>query len=98
GPTRELVQESAAAKRKQVQLEELLVPGAWPYFLKGDRDAYVAAVATAVRSAAARADVVVLAQASSAPAAGLLKELGVEILASPVLGVQSALARLRGSG
>lgn len=93
-PTRELVQESAAALRKNVKIEELLVPGAWPHFLRGDRAAYAAAVAEAVRPAAARTDVVVLAQASMAPAAALLADLGVEVLASPVLGVQSALARL----
>jgi len=93
-PTRELVQESAAALRKDVSIEELLVPGAWPHFLSGDRAAYVAAVAEAVRAAAARADVVVLAQASMASAAELLSDLGVQVLASPALGVQSALARL----
>jgi len=95
-PTRELVQESAAALRKDVKIEELLVPGAWPHFMSGDHAAYVSAVADAVRPASGRADVVVLAQASMAPAAGLLEDLGVEVLSSPALGVQSALARLNG--
>ena len=94
-PTRELVRESALALHKQIEIEELLVPGAWPHFLRGDRAAYAAAVADAVRPASARADVVVLAQASMAPAAELLGDLRVEVLASPVLGVESALARLR---
>ena len=38
--------------------------------------------------------VVVLAQASMAPAVALLGGLGVEVLASPLLGVQSAVDRL----
>jgi hypothetical protein len=47
-----------------------------------------------VRGAAGNCDVVVLAQASMAPAAQALADLGVEVLSSPQLGVQAALARL----
>jgi len=93
-PTAELIRESAAALRAEVELDQLLVAGAWPHFLRGDRDAYVATVAAAVRAASARADVVVLAQASMATAAERLGDIGVEVLSSPALGVQSALARL----
>ena len=97
-PTAELLYESAAALRTAVKLEQLLVPGAWSHFLRGDRTAYVEAVAEAVRPAASSANVVVLAQASMAPAAELLGNLGIEVLASPMLGVQGALARLRSAG
>jgi hypothetical protein len=47
-----------------------------------------------VRGAAGTCDVVVLAQASMAPAAAMLADLGVEVLSSPELGVQDALAQL----
>lgn len=95
-PTAALIHESAAALQAGVELEPLFVPDAWPHFLRGDRAAYVQSVAVAVRAAGAGADVVVLAQASMAPAVDLLHDLGVQVLASPALGVHSALARLRG--
>ena len=98
GPTVELIRESAAALRTEVELGQLFVPGAWSHFTGGDRAAYVEVVATAVRSACEGFDVVVLSQASMAPARDLLGSLGMEVLASPVLGVQRALARLRKDG
>jgi hypothetical protein len=98
GPTAELIRESAIALRAEVELEHLLVSEAWPHFLRGDYAAYLNAVVTAVRAEPIRANVVVLAQASMAPAAETLNDLGVEVLASPTLGVQSALAHLRNDG
>lgn len=95
-PTAQLIRESAFALQTAVELEPLFIPHAWAHFLRGDRGAYVQAVAAAARAAAARADVVVLAQASMAPAVDLLNDLGVQVLASPALGVQSALACLQG--
>ncbi|KQP49230.1 hypothetical protein [Pseudorhodoferax sp. Leaf274] len=94
-PTAALIRESATALGVQVALETLLVDGAWPHFLQGDRTAYAETVAAAVRAAAPGADVVVLAQASMAPAVQWLGDLGMEVLSSPALGVQSALACLR---
>lgn len=93
-PTAELIRKSAVALHAEVELGHLLVAGAWAHFLRGDRAAYVDAVASAVREACSRADVIVLAQASMAPAAESLGDIGVEVLSSPALGVQSALARL----
>lgn len=99
-PTQALVLASAARMGVAVAIQPLLVPGAWPHFLGGERQAYLdaiaAAVRVAVRAAAEPVDVVVLAQASMAPAAELLRDLGVEVLSSPALGVQSALATLHG--
>lgn len=94
-PTGKLIQESAATLRSEVELEHFLIPDAWSLFQQGDREAYIQAVAAAVRRRALGADVVVLAQASLAPAVALLNELRVEVLASPALGVRSALAVLR---
>lgn len=95
-PTAALIRTSAAAARTRVELQPLLVAVACSHFLRADRAAYVAAVALAVHAAASGADVVVLAQASMAPAAELLSDLGVEVLASPKLGVQAAVAYLQG--
>jgi hypothetical protein len=98
GPTSKLLRESAATLQVEVESKQLLVPGAWSHFLLGDRAAYLEAVATAVHATSIDANVVVLAQASMAPAAELLGSLGIEVLASPKLGVNSAIAYLRNDG
>jgi len=94
-PTAKLIRESAGAMRAQVEIEQLLVRDAWAHFQSGDRVTYVDTVARAVRAQPKGASVVVLAQASLAPAADKLQDLGVEVLASPALGVESLLAHLR---
>jgi hypothetical protein len=94
-PTVQLLNESAHAAHAKVDVQTLLVAHAWPHFVRGDRTAYVDAVAAAVRDAAPGCHVVVLAQASMAPAANVLRDIGIEVLSSPMLGVQNALARLR---
>lgn len=90
-PTTRLLLESADAHGRRVAIRPLLVPQAWSHFERGDADAYVDAVTAAVRGAGSAADVVVLAQASMAPAADRLADLGVPVLASPRLGVAAAL-------
>jgi len=97
-PTVQLIGESAHAAQAKVNVQTLLMAQAWPHFKRGDRTAYVDAVAAAVRDAAPGCHAVVLAQASMAPAADVLRDLGIEVLSSPVLGVRSALARLRATG
>jgi len=97
-PTTELIRESAVALASEVTIRHLVVEGAWSHFEHGDRDAYVDTVVAAVRSAPAGADVIVLAQASMAPAAERLHDLGIEVLSSPTLGVKSIVGQLRGDG
>lgn len=94
-PTAELIQESAVALRSDVELLQLLVPDAWSHFQRGDRVAYIDAVVAAVRAQTRPVDVLVLAQASMAPAADALNDLGVAVLASPALGVHRVLAYLK---
>lgn len=93
-PTSDLVADSAARLQRPVRVQTLLVAEAWAHFERGDSAAYLDAVAQAVRAALPGPDVVVLAQASMAPAVALLGGVGVEVLASPLLGVQSAVDRL----
>jgi hypothetical protein len=92
--TSQLIYESAAALRVDVQLQTLWVEGAWPHFERDDRAAYIDAVVAALRAAPREYDVVVLAQASMADAADALQDFGVEVLSSPRLGVQALLAAL----
>lgn len=94
-PTRALLADAAARQQRTPSIELLWVADAWPLFLQGDRAAYLATVADAVRRRSADDDVVVLAQASMADAALLLADLGRPVLSSPALGVAAAVARCR---
>lgn len=96
GPTTKLLEESAVALGVNVEIEHLVAEGAWLHFLRGDRAAYVTTVATAINAIGPHsASVIVLAQASMSPAAEALSDLGIEVLSSPRLGVQSVVAQLR---
>ncbi|MBC7685333.1 MAG: Asp/Glu/hydantoin racemase, partial [Bdellovibrionales bacterium] len=88
-PTATLIRESAVALHVPVMLELLIADGAWQHFVSGNHDAYHEAIVRAVRACSSTATVVVLAQASMAPAASALQDLGIAVLSSPELGVQS---------
>jgi hypothetical protein len=94
-PTEALIRESATAARANVALRSHVAPAAWALFERGDRVGYIAAIAREVREHCGDADTVVLAQASMAPAAEALVDLGVEVLASPALGVQAIAAHFQ---
>ena len=93
-PTRQLLMSSAAARGREVLLQVLVVESAWPQFQRGELAAYYHTLETAIRDQVADADIVVLAQASMAPVAERLKDLDVEVLSSPRLGVQRAIEML----
>ncbi|MFF5228167.1 aspartate/glutamate racemase family protein [Dactylosporangium sp. NPDC000521] len=88
-PTAGLLRECAALAGATVEIVEAPCLDAWALFESGELDAYVRRVAEHVRAVAATADVVVLAQASMAPAADLLPDLPV--LSSPRAAVTAAL-------
>jgi hypothetical protein len=90
-PTIDLLQQVAAEQGRRIEIVELLCADAWTYFQRGERAAYAGAIANAVTSGASTDDIVVLAQASMAPAADILAAKGVEVFASPELGVRAAL-------
>ena len=94
-PTQQLIESSCARANARIAARYLLVEDAWQYFVAGNRDAYCQAIARKIQAEAKQADVIVLAQASMAPAAELVGELGIEVLSSPRLGVQNAIHRLR---
>jgi hypothetical protein len=95
-PTQDLLADSARTQGVPVDLGQLLLDGAWSHFLQGDLTGYAEAVAAGTRSAwralPEKPDVIVLAQASMAAAVPLLQDVGVEVLSSPALGVERALA------
>ncbi|MFI8100659.1 aspartate/glutamate racemase family protein [Streptomyces sp. NPDC086023] len=99
-PTLALLAEEAAGDRPAapggdrpaaVRLEGRLVEGAWERWEAGDTDGYLAAVAAAADAltASGAADVIVLAQASMAPAADLVRP-GTPVLSSPAPGLAAA--------
>jgi hypothetical protein len=95
GPTRALLEDSARRANVPLRLEERLIESAWPYFERSDRDGYYQVIADALTTDLTEFGVVVLAQASMAPAADRCRNLTVPILSSPRLGVEAALARLQ---
>jgi hypothetical protein len=95
GPTRKLLEESSIALGTVIEVEHLVVAGAWTHFLRDDRISYIKAISASISAVAPHtANVIVLAQASMAPAAQALNSLGIKILSSPNLGVQSVVAQL----
>jgi hypothetical protein len=77
-----------------VDRRELLCAEAWMRFQAHDYDGYAAALAQEVDTHARAGDVVVLAQASMAPAVALVSRSDIEVLCSPDSGVRAALSRL----
>jgi Asp/Glu/hydantoin racemase len=94
-PTRELLEKVAAEEGRGVTLVECLCADAWPFYQRGDARRYAQAIANTVAMAATPSDIVVLAQASMAPAAAVLEARGLTALASPELGVRTAVARFK---
>ncbi|WP_284617884.1 Asp/Glu/hydantoin racemase [Aquabacterium humicola] len=93
-PTAALLQESADVAGRAITPRCVLAEGAWACFEAGDIARYHERIAACVRTERGDADVVVLAQASMAPAADRLADLGIDVLASPRLGVQAIAERL----
>jgi hypothetical protein len=99
GPTTDLLRASATAAGRAIAVEVLRCDEAWVLFEAGRREEFAAAIADLVADAVVtdrtrevpRPDVVVLAQASMAPAAELLTGLGVPVLSSPREAVRRAL-------
>ncbi|MEV7442414.1 aspartate/glutamate racemase family protein [Streptomyces sp. NPDC091204] len=87
-PTAELLAEEAGERRVSVRTH--LVAGAWERFEAGDTAGYLARVAAAA-DAVTGADIIVLAQASMAGAAGLTAN-PVPVLSSPAPGLAAGLA------
>lgn len=91
GPTSDLIRDSAQRLGLEVKISEHHVSEAWQHFEQGNLAAYYAVIEAEVRKLLPGPSVVVLAQASMAPAATVLHDVAVPVLSSPALGVQDAL-------
>ena len=91
-PTVKLLRESAP---ETTQIETLLLADLWPHFQAGERTRYWQAIAERLREQASAYDCIVLAQASMAGAADLLRDLPIPVLSSPRIGMQAAISAYR---
>ena len=94
-PTTALLRELALQQQYSLDMVEVFCEGAFRLFEAGDRAGYVKEIARCIEANALTSDVVVLAQASMAPAAELVAHLGIPVLSSPRLGVAAALSIYR---
>lgn len=91
-PTLALLDEVARGAGRDVDVAVTVVGGAWECFEAGDHDGYIELITEAVPLVARAVDVVVLAQASMAPAAEV-NPTDVPVLASPRTAVEWLAAR-----
>ncbi|MEU6283215.1 aspartate/glutamate racemase family protein [Streptomyces sp. NPDC047028] len=89
-PTVDLIEQEAARSGRPVSVRTRLVDGAWRHFASGDTNAYARHVAAAADAVTAtETDVIVLAQASMAPAQRLT-DTTLPVLSSPRPGLAAA--------
>ncbi|MET9157715.1 aspartate/glutamate racemase family protein [Streptomyces parvulus] len=94
-PTAALVEEEARRAGRPLLLRTRLVEGAWDRFEAGDTEGYLRLVAEAAEAVTADdTDVIVLAQASMAPAREVART-PVPVLDSPALGLAAGAAAAR---
>jgi hypothetical protein len=98
GPTTQLLNEVAHAQDRRIEIETLLMENAWPLFQAGDESGFTRHIASIIANTRPRPDAIVLAQASMAAAADLLKQSPVPVFSSPRLGVAAALRLLAEAG
>ncbi len=90
GPSEALLRDHAAKAGRAIEIEALLVPGAFDALQAGKRDVHDALVSEAALEVARRSDVLVLAQASLAHLAEpLAAKTSVAVLSSPPLCVEA---------
>lgn len=93
--TSSLLEEVTALQQKRPEIVPLLCSEAWPLFERGDRERYLRGIAGAIDAVAADDDLVLLAQASMADARRHVRRQSLEILSTPKLAVQAAVAAYR---
>ena len=94
-PTLALLRQIAAAEDRAIDVALVLCKTAWHFFETGDQARYIAEIARSIEAAARPRDLILLAQASMAPAAEVLGHLGVPVLSSPLLGLAAAVSKYR---
>ncbi|WP_437813813.1 hypothetical protein [Sorangium sp. So ce1078] len=94
-PTVALLHQTASEAKRSIDVVEALCERAWRLFERGDHPGYIGEIARTIEATALPGDLVLLAQASMAPAADLVRHLGIPVLSSPRSGVEAAVSRYR---
>ncbi|AUX47327.1 hypothetical protein SOCE26_088460 [Sorangium cellulosum] len=94
-PTVALLRQVASDAERSIDVVEVLCERAWRRFEIGDHRGYAGEIARTIEATARPGDLVLLAQASMAPAIELVRHLGIPVLSSPESGVAAALSRYR---
>ena len=94
-PTLSLLRQIASDTGRSPEVVEAVCERAWQHFEAGHFLEYAVEIAETIQAAARPTDVVLLAQASMAPAAALVRHPGPMILSSPRLGIEAAISIYR---
>ncbi|WP_437575898.1 hypothetical protein [Sorangium sp. So ce887] len=94
-PTVALLRQIASDARRSIDVAEVLCGRAWRLFETGDYPGYAGEIAKTIEATALPGDLVLLAQASMAPAAELVRHLEIPVLSSSQSGVDAAVSRYR---
>jgi hypothetical protein len=94
-PTLSLLRQIAADTHRSPEVVEAVCEQAWQHFEAGNLKEYAVEIAKTIEDAARPTDVVLLAQASMAPAAALVRRPELMILSSPRLGMEAAISIYR---
>lgn len=89
--TQTLIRSSAARAGREIAMKTFVFDDVWNLFREGRLSDYYAGIAARLAEAARNVDVLVLAQASMAPAALLCGDLDVPVLSSPRVGFEAAM-------
>ncbi|MGV8996748.1 MAG: aspartate/glutamate racemase family protein [Parvibaculaceae bacterium] len=92
--TQTLIRSSAARAKREIAIRTFVFDDVWNLFREGRLTDYYEGIAARLTDAARNVDVIVLAQASMAPAALLCGALTVPILSSPRIGFEAAVQAL----
>ncbi len=87
-PTVELLDACAAQQNQEPSIITKVIPDVWPYYLAGDTEGYAQAIAAYINHLAVDTDIILLAQASMAPAGKYIRQHHTAVLTSPELCLQ----------
>ena len=94
-PTMDLLRQVATSAQRSPVVVQVLNEAAWQLFESGDKSGYAVAIARTIEATVVQGDLVLLAQASMAPASELVRHLGIPVLSSPRSGVIAAISQYR---
>lgn len=91
GPTLNLLSEAATQAGADIDLRPVVFEEARAKLMDGDMESYLSIIAEGLHRAAKGSDVIVLAQASMAPALARCQDIEIPIMTSPRSGLEAAI-------